>query len=221
MNATTSHAAAYGFSSSLRPKVISVNPCRATLAKLNAIDFRAPRRAIMRRRRQAPAAPTFLALLFPVRQMTFSGSVLLLLLRLAFGAYLIASGFDLLEATEAPAAMTEHVWAAIQIMIGALSAAGILTRVVMAFPTVVFSMLVLSSPTFHAALAPLCCATASAIILATGSGWLSCDALMRVAIRGLRARKVETNGMPPVLNIAQEEEQDSTLPLITLVPADD
>lgn len=223
MNASAHHATAYGFSPSLRPKVISVNPCRATLAKLNAIDFGVPRRTILRRRHgHTDSTPSLAAILFPVRQMTLGGSLLLLILRLAFGAYLLASGLDLLGATPAPADLTLHFWATIQILIGALAAAGLLTRVVMTFPAVVFTMLLLAAPTFQTAVIPLCCAAASATLLAAGSGWLSCDALLRVAIRRLFStrHRNDASAMPPVLDLTPEE-RDGSFPLVTLIPSDE
>lgn len=183
---TTTYTATAGLDITSRGNVLSVNPGRSTLGHLNALEafganVRMPRVAVLNERHDAEESSSLAGILFPVKQMNLAGSIILLIVRITFAVFLIHGGIADLAGSSA-------VWGWSQIALGAFVAMGLLTRALMVVPAVAFAMLAAASPELLAAAEPAAFALVSVLLLVVGSGWLSADALIRVAIRRHNAK---------------------------------
>lgn len=164
-------------------KVLSVNPGRSTLGHMNALEafgasVRMPRARMLA---DDATAPSLAGILFPVKKMNLSGSVVLLAVRIGFASLLMAGGFSIIGSP-----MT--VWGVLELVLAAFVAVGFMTRALMVVPAIVFGMLAGHAPGTAEAVLPALCSLVSVLLMIFGSGWLSVDALIRVAIRRHNAR---------------------------------
>lgn len=202
MNVQTAYAPSHTYSATHGGNVVSVNPGRMTLGNLNALTDNGfanvmPRVSVLSETHHSGSVPSLAAILFPVKQMNAVGSVVLLLVRLAFAAMLVYGGLmTLTEGVSTIGSLSTNLWGAIQLALGFFVATGFLTRIVMILPAITFGMLALSAADFATALQPMAFSLVSILLLMLGSGWLSADSLIRVALR--RSHKRRTRAIYPL-----------------------
>lgn len=195
MNASSTYTAA-SLDINMQGHVLSVNPGKSTLGHLNALEsfganVHMPRVAMLGENGVGSGVvPSLTGILFPVKKMNLGVSMLLLVIRLAFAALLVHDGISALMSSS-----VETMWAVAEIALGAFAAFGLLTRAVMVVPAIAFGMLAAAAPDFMSALEPGACSLVSALLIVVGAGWLSSDALIRVAIRR-SARRRRVHGYP-------------------------
>lgn len=165
-------------------KVISVNPSEKSIGEL--YNGRTCRKNLLNDRTmnrvRTGHSSRFTAFLFPTKDSGFKMSLLLLAMRLMFACILIYNGTYYISHNSDTGIFSIESAGYLFIISGILLASGLMTRIIMIFPAIIFISTAINSFVTHPDQLSILSGFLSISLCLTGPGWFSIDALLQKRI---------------------------------------